>query len=112
MASKMTITKCLALLCEAFNRDYSALAIEAYSIGLDGLTDDEVLQAAKLALQGDHQFMPSPGTLRSLVRSDVEEKRRRRKQQIRNMLSSDANQATEYDGKSIADMFRDRHGLN
>ena len=107
--------KCVAVLCEAYNRDYSETMVEAYAIGLDGLSDEEVTYAVNKTLKGDHQFMPPPGVLRSLVRSDADENelaRRRRKQQTRHMLSSDANQATEYDGKSIADMFRERHGLN
>ena len=115
MATRKTVRQSVALLCEVYNRKCSELMIEAYMIGLEELTDHEVLHAVKHALKGEHQFMPSPGTLRSLVRSEADENnlaRRRRNQQTRHMLSSDANQAKEYDGKSIADMFRERHELN
>ena len=59
-------THSLALLGRSFRQEVDELFIEAYLIGLDGLSDDEVEYAARQAIS-ECKFMPAPVQLREFV---------------------------------------------
>ena len=65
------ITRSLALLGRSFGRDVDELFIEAYLIGLDGMSADEVEYAARQAI-GKCRFMPAPVELREFVGKEPE----------------------------------------
>jgi hypothetical protein len=66
MASSETVASCVALLAETFGKVASATRIEAYAIGLSGLSDEHVKAATQAALRSS-KFMPSPAELRELA---------------------------------------------
>lgn len=66
MASNETIAMCVAMLSETFGKVASATRIEAYAIGLGGLSDIQVKAATQSALRFS-KFMPSPAELRELA---------------------------------------------
>lgn len=65
MASN-AIRQLVVFLGEAYRQSVSAVTIEAYAAGLEGLTDDQVLRAGKRALQTS-KFMPTPAEIRDLA---------------------------------------------
>lgn len=67
MASKQKIAAVVAMLCEAFNRKPSAATFKAYEVGLAGLTDEQINQAANAVLTDSGEFMPTPGQLRAMA---------------------------------------------
>ena len=66
------ITRSLALLGRAFNRDVDEFFFEAYRLGLEPMTDDELEYAAKKAI-GTCRFMPSPVELLEFVGKEPDE---------------------------------------
>lgn len=66
MASKAKVTVVVAMLCEAFGRPPSDATYAAYMIGLSGIGDDSLTEAANQVLRGSNKFMPTPGQLRAL----------------------------------------------
>lgn len=59
------IGKCLLILSGAFRVELDDPAAEAYHIGLEGLTPEQLSVATKAVLQSsEHRFMPTPGQLR------------------------------------------------
>lgn len=54
------------MLAEAFGRKISEPMIDAYTVGLQGLADEQIKTAAATALQSS-RFMPSPAELRELA---------------------------------------------
>lgn len=60
------ITKAVAALCEAFNRQPTPATFGAYEIGLAGMTPEQVERGAALALQRC-KFMPAPAEIRELA---------------------------------------------
>lgn len=57
--------RCIATLCETFQREASAATIEAYWLGLEDLTLEAVEHGARRALR-ECEFMPAPARLRAL----------------------------------------------
>ncbi len=53
-------------LCEAFNKEPTETTIEAYRIGLDGISPKELTKAVAQALR-TCKFMPAPAVLRELA---------------------------------------------
>lgn len=66
MATKEKIAAVVGMLCEAFNRKPTAATFQAYRIGLDGVSDEALDEAATKVLSGS-EFMPPPGRLRQLA---------------------------------------------
>jgi hypothetical protein len=61
-----TIIGCVTVLAEAFGRKLTKTTIEAYAIGLRGLSDQQIKKASEAAIQSC-KFMPSPAELRELA---------------------------------------------
>jgi hypothetical protein len=65
MASK-AVQDLVILLGETYRQSVSKVTIEAYAVGLEGLTDQQILAAGKRAIQ-TNKFMPTPSELRELA---------------------------------------------
>lgn len=66
-----TVAKSVGILAAAFRVEADEALIEAYKIGLHGCPPEKIQRAVALVLQGDHQFMPTPGKLRLLALTGV-----------------------------------------
>jgi len=62
----------MTVLARAFRTEVDEFLLEAYSIGLEGLTDEEMEYAAKKAI-GTCKFMPSPVELLEFVGQEPKE---------------------------------------
>lgn len=60
------VAVCVGMLAECFNREASIATIQAYQVGLAGLSVADIKTATATALQSC-RFMPSPAELRELV---------------------------------------------
>ena len=67
MASR-AIQDIVILLGETYRQSVTKFTIEAYAVGLEGLSDEQVLVAGKRAIQ-TCKFMPTPAELRDLAGS-------------------------------------------
>ena len=67
-----TVERLVIALGEAFRQKVSEPTINAYRIGLAGLTEKQLQQAGMMALQSS-KFMPSPAELRELVNGTSED---------------------------------------
>lgn len=65
-ADPKTAAGCVGILAEAFGRTLSAVTIDAYRIGLRGLTPEQIQVATEAALR-TCKFMPTPAELRELA---------------------------------------------
>jgi len=63
---KTAVIGCVTAMAEVFNRSVSQATFSAYSIGLDGLSPDQINHATKLAL-AQCKFMPTPMELREML---------------------------------------------
>lgn len=64
---RKAVGECVGLLAGSFRVEVDALLLEAYRIGLDGLSPEQIRLATAKVLQGDFEFMPPPGKLRQLA---------------------------------------------
>lgn len=64
---RKAVAECVGLIAGSYRVEVDALMLEAYRIGLDGLTPEQIRAAAAKVLQGDGEFMPRPGQLRQLA---------------------------------------------
>lgn len=64
---RAAVGECIGMLAGSFRVEVDALLLEAYRIGLDGLTPAQIRLAAASVLQGSFEFMPPPGKLRQLA---------------------------------------------
>jgi hypothetical protein len=62
----LTADKALELVFLAFNREATPEAVIGYSIGLEGMSGCEIVQACRLAMK-ECKFMPTPRELRDLA---------------------------------------------
>jgi hypothetical protein len=62
----LTADKALELVFLAFNREATPEAVIGYSIGLEGMSGCEIVQACRLAMR-ECKFMPTPRELRDLA---------------------------------------------
>lgn len=61
-----TLAEVMSMLAGAFRFELDEMQLEAYRIGLAGMTSEQIRLAAAKVLQGDYEFMPPPGKLRQL----------------------------------------------
>lgn len=61
-----TLIACVTVLAETFNRKVTETLVQAYSLGLRGLSDEQINEATATALASS-RFMPSPAELRELA---------------------------------------------
>lgn len=62
---RATVAKCVGILGESFGRKTTETTFEAYIMGLEGLTSEQVMFATKAAT-ASCKFMPTPAELREL----------------------------------------------
>ena len=67
MVNREKVGVIVTMLCEAFGRKATGSMLEAYCIGLNGLSDEQLDIAGTAALGGSGSFMPTPGQLRQLA---------------------------------------------
>jgi hypothetical protein len=60
------VFKWVTVLCRAYDKEADEAMIEAYSIGLEGLSADDIEIGSRAAIKGGGQFMPSPSRLREM----------------------------------------------
>jgi Domain of unknown function (DUF6475) len=61
---RKAVGECVGLLAGSYRIEVDALLLEAYRIGLDGLTPQQIRAATAKVLQSGGEFMPRPGQLR------------------------------------------------
>jgi hypothetical protein len=72
MANSKTVDAIVVMFGEAYRQTVSKVTIKAYEIGLEDVTDQDALRAAKLALKRC-KFMPSPSELLEFANGGTDE---------------------------------------
>lgn len=62
-----TVAKSVGILAAAFRVEADEVLVEAYRIGLQGCEPQQIQAAVATILQGNHEYMPTPGRLRELA---------------------------------------------
>lgn len=72
MANSKTVDAIVVMFGEAYRQTVSKVTIRAYEIGLEDVSDEQALRAAKMALK-KCKFMPSPSELLEFVGGGTDE---------------------------------------
>ncbi|TWU27396.1 DUF6475 domain-containing protein [Bythopirellula polymerisocia] len=65
------IARAVAILASSIRIEVDEFLLESYRIALQDVAPEKIERAIEIVLQGDFQFMPTPGRLRFIARSGV-----------------------------------------